>query len=178
MEVRRTAPFQLEPGFHEPSGLWFFGNVKLLHSRLAHLPDATGPGELEPRALDVIERDAERHVLESTVIVCGVHNGAHQRAALVPLRWGAPRIVVFSGGFHHHLGKDLTEEPFRAARLWRYAWDKHTDLAVSRRSPDRLPTFARNNPTVDRLIAGIALGTWPGLRSPVDSLTPPLGTIQ
>ncbi len=32
--------------------------------------------------------------------------------------WGAPRIVVFSGGFQFHLGEKLTDEPFRAARPW------------------------------------------------------------
>jgi DNA processing protein len=81
----------------------------------------------------------------------------------VPLRWGAPRILVFSGGFHHHLGPDLKEEPFRAARLWRYQFDAKTDLVISRRAPDKLPTFARFNPTVDRLIQRIVAREVPGL---------------
>jgi DNA processing protein len=104
--------------------------------------------------------------------VCGVHNEAHQRAAVVPLRWGAPRIVVFSGGIRFHLGPELRDEPFRAGRLWRYQWDPRTDLAISRREPRKLPTFARHNPTVDRLIEGIAKQTWPGLFAPTDSLSP------
>jgi hypothetical protein len=82
----------------------------------------------------------------------------------VPLRWGAPRIVVVSGGFKYHLGPDLKDEPFRAARLWRYEFDRRTDLIVSRRAPDKLPTYASHNPTVDRLIARLALRQWPGLR--------------
>jgi DNA processing protein len=106
--------------------------------------------------LDEIERQAEALVLASQVLVTGVHNPAHQRAAVVPLRWGAPRILVFSGGFLHHLGAKLKDEPFRAARLWRYQFDAQVDLVISRRAPDRLPTFARYNPTVDRLIQRVA----------------------
>lgn len=109
------------------------------------------------------EQEAEGIVLTGRVLVCGVHNEFHQRAAVVPLRWGAPRIIVFSGGFQHHLGADLDQEPFRAARLWRYAWDATSDLAISRRAPDKLPTFARANPTVDRLIRKIADETLVGL---------------
>jgi DNA processing protein len=89
--------------------------------------------------------------------VTGIHSAAHMRAAIVPLRWGAPRILVLSGGFHYHLGENLDQEPFRSARLWRYAWDPLTDLAISRRAPDKLPTYAHFNPTVDRLIENIVL---------------------
>jgi hypothetical protein len=28
--VKRTLPFTMEPGFHEPAKLWLYGNVKLL----------------------------------------------------------------------------------------------------------------------------------------------------
>lgn len=103
------------------------------------------------------------------VLIAGIHSPAHQRAAIVPLRWGAPRILVFSGGFYYHLGLDLKQEPFRAARLWRYQFDAKTDLVISRRHPESLPTFARFNPTVDRLIERIAGGNVPGVlfsRSP------------
>lgn len=107
------------------------------------------------QSLDSIERESESVVLNGKTLVTGIHSPAHQRAAVVPLRWGAPRIVVFSGGFFHHLGRELQTEPFRTARLWRYEWDPNTDLAVSLRAPDRLPTFAKHNPTVDRLIEKI-----------------------
>ena len=169
---RRSAPFTLEPGFHPESGLWFYGNIKLLHGKLAHLPAAAGPELPSPKVLDELEHACERLVLEGSVLVCGVHSPAHQRTALVPLRWGAPRIVVFSGGFHHHLGPSLTEEPFRAARLWRYQWDRLTDLAVSRRAPEKLPTFASHNPTVDRLIEAVATRDLPALQGPNGSLSP------
>ncbi len=151
---RHTLPFDLEPGYYEPAGLWLYGNVKLLDSRLGYVAEV----EVSPDERDFpeLERIAQDIVLSGEVLVCGVHSPAHQRVAVVPLRWGGPRILVFSGGFKHHLGEDLDREPFLAARLWRHKWDPLTDLAVSRRAPDKLPTYARHNPTVDRLIAHIA----------------------
>lgn len=155
---RRTAPFEQEPGFYEPAGLWLYGNVKLIRCPFACVSAALGPDGHSPSQLDAIEREAEAIVLDGKVLTCGIHSPAHQRAAVVPLRWGAPRIVVFSGGFLHHLGEDLKQEPFRAARLWRYSWDPTCDLAVSRRPPDKQPTYALHNPTVDRLIARLVSG--------------------
>lgn len=152
----RSAPFDLEPGYYEPASLWLYGNVRLLNAHLAHVQQTTGPPDHSPDELDEIERMVERSVLEGKVLVTGIHSPAHMRAAIVPLRWGSPRILVVSGGFKHHLGPGLNEEPFRAARLWRYQWDRQTDLVVSRRAPDKLPTFARHNPCVDRLIERIA----------------------
>lgn len=155
---RRSAPFQDEPGYYEPAKIWLFGNVRLIYAKLAHVESACGPGPWSRADFEDIEREAERRVLNAEVLVCGIHNEAHQRAAVVPLRWGAPRILVFSGGIRFHIGTDLKNEPFRAARLWRYQFDSRTDLTVSRRSPLKLPTFARHNPTVDRLIERLASG--------------------
>ena len=169
---RRCTRYQDEPSYSEASGLWLYGNVRLLHSKLCCIERAFGRGPWDFDALSIIEQETETRILNAEVLVCGVHNEAHQRAAIVPLRWGAPRIVVFSGGVRFHLGENLLEEPFRAGRLWRYQWDPKTDLAVSRRAPRKLPTFARFNPTVDRLILSLANGDWPGLSSPVDLLTP------
>jgi len=145
---------------------------------MAAIPAAAGPPNQRPFELDEIEQEAEKHVLEGKVLVCGIHSPAHQRAAIVPLRWGSPRIVVFAGGFHAHLGEKLDQEAFRAARLWRYAWDSRTDLAVSRRAPDKLPTYARHNPTVDRLIELIATRKLDGMRSPTDIWGPTLSQSQ
>lgn len=167
---RRTAPFDQEPGYCESSGLWLYGNARLLDGALACVIEACGLNIHRPRELDAIEQAAEMLVLDSKVLVCGIHSPAHQRAAVVPLRWGAPRIVVLSGGFNYHLGKDLKDEPFRAARLWRYQWDPKTDLAISRRAPEKLPTYATHNPTVDRMIRLISSREWPGLRSPRELL--------
>lgn len=168
---RRTAPFDVEPGYHLPAGVWMYGNARLLSGDLAYLPTVLGPPDHAPDELDEIERQAEQLVLDAKVLVCATHSPAHQRAALVPLRWGAPRIVFFSGGFHYHLGEKLNQEPFRAARLWRYEWDKHTDLAISRRAPDKKPTYASFNPTVDRMIECLCKGEWPGLRWITDKET-------
>ncbi len=160
---KRTAPFNEEPGFYEPAGLWLYGNTRLLQSSLVVIADASGGPVYSEETLNSIERDAESAVLGGKTLVTGIHSLAHQRAAVVPLRWGAPRIVVFSGGFFHHLGEGLNQEPFRIARLWRYEWDANTDLAISLRSPQKKPTFATHNPTVDRLVARIANCDIPGL---------------
>lgn len=168
---RRSAPFEEEPGFYPEAGLWFYGNIKLLHARLAYVPQALAKPPFLRNELDIIERDAENLVLDAMVLVTGTHNEAHRQAAVVPLRWGAPRILVFSGGFYSHLGLELDQEPFPAARLWRFKWDARTDLAVSRRAPDKCPTYANDNPSVDRLVRGIVEMSWPGLSSPTDSLT-------
>lgn len=160
---RRSAPFDSEPGFYPDAGLWLYGNVRFLGASLASIAGALGHPHHTPDDLCQIERETEQAVLAGKIVVTGIHSPAHQRAAIVPLRWGAPRILVFSGGFHHHLGPDLKEEPFRAARLWRYQFDAKTDLVISRRAPDKLPTFAQFNPTVDRLIERITARLVPGI---------------
>ncbi len=168
---RRYTRYEDEPSYYDAGAVWFYGNVRLLQAKLSCIQSACGCGPWNRTDLDEIEREAERRVLNAEVLVCGVHNEAHQRAAVVPLRWGAPRVVVFSGGIRFHLGADLRSEPFRAGRLWRYQWDPKTDLAVSRRGPKKLPTFARYNPTVDRLIRALAGRTNP----PAHTVADPLG---
>jgi hypothetical protein len=160
---RRTARFEDEPGFCESAMLWLYGNTRLLDAKLACVTAALGAPDHLPSDLDAIEREAERLVLAGNILVCGIHNPAHQRQAVVPLRWGAPRIVVFSGGFYHHLGPALDQEPFRVARLWRYEWDAATDLAISRRAPEKLPTYASHNPAVDGIIRRIVDRAMPGI---------------
>ena len=146
---KRTAPFDEEPGYHVPAGLWLFGNARLLGGNLAFVPQAFGEQDGDAEELAEMERMTEQFVLDGKTIVCGIHNGTHQRVAVVPLRWGAPRILVLSGGFYVHLGPELNNEPFRTARLWRYQFDSRTDLVISRRDPDKQPTYALVNPTVD-----------------------------
>lgn len=159
----RCDPFDQQPGFYEPARLWLYGNAKLLRARLAHLDLCLGAAEPTSADLEAIERASEEVVLAGSVLVTGIHNAAHQRAAVVPLRWGAPRILVLSGGFEYHLGQELKDEPFRVARLWRYQFDASTDLVISRRAPDKLPTFALHNPTVDRLVQAVSQRTIPAL---------------
>lgn len=130
---------------------------------MIHVQQALGNPEQSELRLGEIEREAEECVLRGHTLVSGIHNNAHQRAAIVPLRWGSPRILVLSGGFRCHMGENLDEEPFKAARLWRHKFDPLTDLVVSRRALDRKDTNARFNIGVDRLIERIVARQLPGI---------------
>ena len=148
----RFLPYEAAPALCRDSGLWLYGNVKLLETKLTCITESFGPPIHSTEDLDHFEREAEVHVLSGRTLVTGIHNAAHQRVAIVPLRWGAPRVIVLSGGFYHHLGPNLKSELFRAARLWRAEFDARTDLVLSRRAPAKASTFAQHHPTVDRLI--------------------------
>jgi DNA processing protein len=86
--------------------------------------------------LDRVEKAVERRVLESKVLVTGANTPVYQRAAVVPLRWGAPRVLVLDRGLFEAMGESLDQEPFRAARLWRYRFDPATDLVLTAHRPD------------------------------------------
>lgn len=175
---QRLWPFDHEPGYYPLGKLWLYGNTRLLNAEMICIERAFGPPTHSAKELNAIEAEAEELVLGGKVLVCAIHSPAHQRAAVVPLRWGAPRILVLSGGFRYHLGEDLLTEPFRTARLWRYQFDKCTDLVVSRRAPDKLPTYARHNPTLDRLMVMLAQRRWPGIAAPFDSITPGINRMR
>jgi len=146
-------PSLLEAMDSDPPGVLFlYGNERLLNTATFTVLASRHGSE---QAMREIERMTEDGVLAGETLVTGHDTPEYQRAAVVPLRWGAPRILVFDTGFQHALGEDLTEEPFRAARLWRYSFDPRTDLAVSAVPPDR--SFHLNgNKVRDRLIAGLA----------------------
>lgn len=146
-------PHALEAFDPDPPGVLFlYGNGRLLESRtFAVLSSRKSP----QAALDLIERLAEEGVLTGETLVAGHDTAEYQRAAVVPLRWGAPRILVLDRGLYAALGEDLGDEPFRTARLWRYRFDPATDLAVSACAPD-LRYHAAGNKTRDRVIAGLA----------------------
>lgn len=163
----RSLPYDIEPGFYEPGDVWMYGNVKLCSSNLTFVEEALGEPTYTDGRLGRAERQAEELVLQDKVLVSGIHNPVHQRVALVPLRWGAPRIMIFSRGIRYHLGSDLKQEPFRTARLWRYEWDHNTDLAISRRQPDNLPTYSIYNPTIDRMVRELVEGRLKGFDSPL-----------
>lgn len=149
-----------QPEFFPEIGLWLYGNTRLLAAKRAYAGKCLGVADPSSSLLDQIESNTEKLVLGGSTVVCGVHCDAWQRSAIVPLRWGSPRIVVFSGGFQRHLGEKLDQEPFKAARLWRYQWDPITDLAVSRKAPDRPACRSLVNPAVDRLVVRIAETDW------------------
>lgn len=47
---RRTAPYEAEPGYFEPGGLWLYGNSRLLDGRLGFVSAHKNAGEsLRPR---------------------------------------------------------------------------------------------------------------------------------
>ncbi len=76
----------------------------------------------------------------------------YQRSAVVPLRWGSPRLLCLDRGLFRVLGEDLRSEAFRAARLWRYEFDASTDLVVSPFRPDS-EFIGVNNKVRDRLVS-------------------------
>ena len=106
--------------------------------------------------LDALEREAEYAVLRGQTVVSGYHNDAHQRQAIVPLRWGAPRVLVTYCGHIQAMGADYREELFRAARLWRYAFDPNTDLVLSRKAPQDEYPCRPYAPSVDALVLDFA----------------------
>ncbi|MBS1706326.1 MAG: DNA-processing protein DprA [Armatimonadetes bacterium] len=145
-------PALLEEFPGDPPGLLFFhGNTKLLTSRTFGVLSSR---KTSSRGLEIIEQLVEAGVLNGEVLVAGHDTPEYQRAAVVPLRWGAPRILVLDRGFYKVLGEELSDEPFRAARLWRYQFDARTDLVVSAVHP--WADFHRSaNKRRDHLVAGL-----------------------
>ncbi|MCH8275105.1 MAG: DNA-processing protein DprA [Armatimonadetes bacterium] len=122
-------PKRLEAFCKDPPGyLFLYGNMGVLSTRTFCVLASRDAGEDD---LEQVERAVEKGVLEPRTLVTGANTAAYKRAAVVPLRWGAPRILVLDRGLFAALGEDLANEPFAAARLWRYRFDPETDLAVS-----------------------------------------------
>ena len=136
--------------------LWLYGNVILLDSNRSCSEVALTTHDTDSKLLDATERESEEIVLSGKTLVCGIHSELHQRAAIVPLRWGAPRIVVLGSGFYNHLGPDLDEELFQAARLWRYEFDPLTDLVISKYEPLDTSLSGKRTRGTDNLIRRIA----------------------
>ncbi|MGE0001189.1 MAG: DNA-processing protein DprA [Fimbriimonadaceae bacterium] len=135
-----------------PGVLFLYGNERLLRIETACVLASRDP---DPQTLDMVEKLSEEHVLEGRALVSGHDTPAYQRAAVVPLRFGAPRILVLDRGHFVVLGPQLDQEPFAAARLWRFAFDPRTDLVVSAVPPER--DYHRNSNRVrDKLVAGLS----------------------
>jgi len=115
-----------------PAFLFVYGNLRVLSSKTFAVVCSRNPSSDD---LETIERKAEAGVLASMALVGGTTTDAYQRASIVPLRWGAPRILVLDRGLFRALGDNLDQEPFRAARLWRYCFDPESDLVISRNRP-------------------------------------------
>lgn len=137
---------QMDP---EPPGVLFlYGNQKLLQTRTFSVLSSRGA---MPADLELIEKLAEEGVLNGEVLVCGHDRIEYQRAAVVPLRYGSPRILCLDRGLFKVLGEDLRDEAFRAARLWRYEFDPTTDLVITPFRPAS-DFIGINNQIRDRLI--------------------------
>ena len=146
-------PRRVEAMDPDPPGVLFlYGNNRLLEARTFCV---MGSRKAPPGALDLIERTVEEGVLDGRVLVSGHDTPEYQRAAVVPLRWGAPRVLVLDQGFFQVFGPDLNEEPFRVARLWRYKFDAKTDLAVTWVSPEG-GYHPNSNRMRDRLVASLS----------------------
>jgi DNA processing protein len=135
-----------------PAFLFLYGNVRVLSAKTFAVVCSRNPS---PGDLDSVERAAVAGVLSSMALVGGTNTDAYQRASIVPLRWGAPRILVLDRGLFCALGDDLEEEPFRAARLWRYRFDPEADLVISRNRP--FDEYAASNQSYrDELVVALA----------------------
>ncbi|MFN3729287.1 MAG: hypothetical protein ACK4XJ_06200 [Fimbriimonadaceae bacterium] len=134
-----------------PPLLFLYGNTRLLHAKTFGVFCSN---DHRSHTLDWIERLTEAGVLDGEICVSGHDRIEYQRAAVVPLRWGAPRILVLDRGMFEALGPELKEEPFRAARLWRYEFDPRTDLVVSPFAPHH-GFIGQNNRMRDFLAAAL-----------------------
>jgi predicted Rossmann fold nucleotide-binding protein DprA/Smf involved in DNA uptake len=135
-----------------PAMLFLYGNTKLLGARTFSVLSSRNASRDQ---LDEIERLTEEGVLNGEVIVTGHDKPEYQRSAVVPLRWGAPRILCLDRGLFQVLGEDLRNEAFRMARLWRYEFDPTTDLVVSPFRPEA-SFIGINNQLRDRIVAGLS----------------------
>ncbi|HZH99156.1 MAG TPA: DNA-processing protein DprA, partial [Fimbriimonadaceae bacterium] len=106
-------PERVESMDPDPPGVLFlYGNAKLLEPKTFCVLSSRNTSRA---GLDLMERLSEEHVLSGEIAVAGHDTPEYQRSALVPLRWGAPRILCLDRGLFQALGENLTEEPFRAA---------------------------------------------------------------
>jgi hypothetical protein len=132
-----------------PGVLFLYGNSRLLEAETFCVLSSRDPRSAD---LDLIERLTEKGILNGEVLVSGQNNEAYQRSSVVPLRWGAPRILCVDKGLFQALGSDLKDEGFGAARLWRYEFDPETDLVVSPFRPD--DSFIGANNRIRDLLIG------------------------
>jgi predicted Rossmann fold nucleotide-binding protein DprA/Smf involved in DNA uptake len=135
-----------------PGLLYVYGNTRLLQSDLFTVLSSR---KSSASALDLIGDLTQQGVQRGEVLVSGHSTQEYQSSAVVPLRWGAPRVLVLDRGLFSALGENLTEELFTQARLWRYEFDPKTDLVISFVNPAS-GYFPSCNATRDRLIAALS----------------------
>jgi predicted Rossmann fold nucleotide-binding protein DprA/Smf involved in DNA uptake len=148
-------PERIEQMDPDPPGVVFlYGNAKLLSA--ARTFCVVSSRNSFPAELDMIEKLTEEAVLDGGILVTGHDRPEYQRSAIVPLRWGSPRILCLDRGLFKVLGDDLRDEAFRAARLWRYEFDPKTDLVVSPFRPES-DFIGENNRIRDRMVGCLSM---------------------
>jgi DNA processing protein len=146
-------PQQIEEMDGDPPGaLFLYGNARLLNSKTFAVMSSRNTSTA---GLELMESLAEQGVLSSEVLVTGDKTPEYERTAIVPLRWGSPRVLCLDRGLFVALGEDLAQETFAAARLWRYQFDEKTDLAISPFRPEA-HFVGVNNQLRDRLVASLS----------------------
>lgn len=136
-----------------PGVLFVYGNTQLLSATTFSVLMSRNAPEA---ALSLSEQIVEEGVFRAWTLVSGHDTPEYRRSAVVPLRWGAPRILVLDRGFFQVLGRDLRNEPFREARLWRSEFDATTDLIISAVHPLR-DYHPNSNRTRDLVVAGLGV---------------------
>lgn len=113
------------------------GNENLLKPevKLFTYPHIKPKGEYySPKELDQVEKVIEEAVFSACVIVVRSSWPPElaRRVAIVPLRWGSPRMIVNEDirGYGWQKLIEAGDEFFRVCRLWRYKWDGKTDVLV------------------------------------------------
>lgn len=135
-----------------PGCLFAYGNLKLLHQpTFCVLSSKNASDEI----LEEIERVTEQGVLAGEVLVSSHDRPEYQRSAVVPLRFGTPRILVFNRSLQDALGNDLRDEPFKAARLWRFEFDPTQDLAITA-CPPMVKYQNHRSPERDMLVGALS----------------------
>jgi len=133
----------------DPPGILFlFGNARLLEASTFCVLSSRNS---RPADLDLIEKLAEEGVLRSEVLVSGHDRPEYRRSAIVPLRWGSPRIICLDRGLFESLGPELVRDAMNEAALWRERFDPKTDLVISPFRPDA-SFVGVNNQVRDRLV--------------------------
>ena len=137
---------QMDP---DPPGILFlYGNARLLEANTFCVLSSRNS---RPADLDLIEKLSEEGVLRSEVLVSGHDKPEYKRSAIVPLRWGSPRILCLDRGLFTALGSELSHDASHEALLWREKFDPKTDLVVSPFRPEA-GFVGVNNQVRDRLI--------------------------
>jgi len=142
-------PAVVEEMDSDPPGILFmYGNTRLLEANTFCVLSSRNS---RPADLDLIEKLAEDGVLRSEVLVSGHHRPEYRRSAIVPLRWGSPRILCLDRGLFTALGPELQNDASHESTLWRERFDPKTDLVVSPFRPEA-GFVGINNQVRDRLI--------------------------